>query len=91
MRCVRLAKGQPPEITMVQISEVQESPAFNRRRSFLTLRHCVGNYCDAILSGESKTPELISVKPQVTLVVFLRERHGTQHLNLETWGYQQHG
>ena len=34
----RLAKDQPAEITMFQISEVQESPAFNRRRSFLTLR-----------------------------------------------------
>ena len=34
----RLAKNQPAEITMFQISEVQESPAFNGRRSFLTLR-----------------------------------------------------
>jgi len=33
-----LAKDQPAEITMFQISEVQESPAFNGRRSFLTLR-----------------------------------------------------
>jgi hypothetical protein len=38
MRCDRLAKDQPAEITMFQISEVQESPAFNGRRSFLTLR-----------------------------------------------------
>ena len=37
----RLAKNQPAEITMFQISEVQESPAFNGRRSFLTLRACV--------------------------------------------------
>ena len=34
----KLAKNQPAEITMFQISEVQESPAFNGRRSFLTLR-----------------------------------------------------
>ena len=38
LRCDRLAKDQPAEITMFQISEVQESPAFNGRRSFLTLR-----------------------------------------------------
>ena len=30
----RLAKNQPAEITMFQISEVQESPAFTDRRSF---------------------------------------------------------
>jgi hypothetical protein len=36
--CDRLAKNQPAEITMFQISEVQEAPAFNGRRSFLTLR-----------------------------------------------------
>jgi len=40
-RCDRLAKDQPAEITMFQISEVQESPAFNGRRSFLTLRHAI--------------------------------------------------
>jgi hypothetical protein len=34
----RLPKNQPAEITMFQILEVQESPAFNGRRSFLTLR-----------------------------------------------------
>ena len=34
----RLPKNQPAEITMFQISEVQESPAFNGRRSVLTLR-----------------------------------------------------
>ena len=34
----RLAKNQPAEIAMFQISEVQEAPAFNGRRSFLTLR-----------------------------------------------------
>jgi hypothetical protein len=34
----RLAKDQPAEIAMFQILEVQESPAFNGRRSFLTLR-----------------------------------------------------
>jgi len=34
----RLAKDQPAEITMFQISEVQESSAFNGGRSFLTLR-----------------------------------------------------
>ena len=34
----RLAKNQPAEIPMFQISEVQEAPAFNGRRSFLTLR-----------------------------------------------------
>jgi hypothetical protein len=37
-RCDRLAKDQPAEITMFQISEVQELPAFNGRRSFLILR-----------------------------------------------------
>ena len=35
------AKDQVAEITMFQISEVQESPAFNGRRSLLTLRHAV--------------------------------------------------
>ena len=35
----RLAKNQPAEITMFQISEVQESHAFNDRQSFLALRH----------------------------------------------------
>jgi len=35
----RLPKNQPAEITMFQISEVQESPALNGRRSFLTLRY----------------------------------------------------
>ncbi len=34
----RLAKNQPAEIAMFQISEVQEAPAFNGGRSFLTLR-----------------------------------------------------
>ena len=34
----KVAKNQPAEITMFQISEVQDSPAFNGRRSFLTLR-----------------------------------------------------
>jgi hypothetical protein len=34
----KLAKNQPAEIAMFQISEVQESPAFNGRRSFLALR-----------------------------------------------------
>jgi len=34
----RLAKNQPAEIAMFQLSEVQESPAFNGRRSFLALR-----------------------------------------------------
>jgi hypothetical protein len=34
----RLAKDQPAEMTMFQISEVQEAPAFNRWRSFLALR-----------------------------------------------------
>ena len=40
MRCDRLAKNQPAEITVFQISEVQESTAFNGRRSFLKLRDC---------------------------------------------------
>jgi hypothetical protein len=34
----RLLKNQPAEIAMCKISEVQEAPAFNGRRSFLTLR-----------------------------------------------------
>jgi hypothetical protein len=34
----RLAKNQPAEIAMFQISEVQEAPAFNGGRSFLALR-----------------------------------------------------
>ena len=34
----RLAKDQPAEIAMFQISEVQEAPAFNGRLSFLALR-----------------------------------------------------
>ena len=36
MRCDRLAKDQLAEITMFQMSEMQELPAFNGRRSFLT-------------------------------------------------------
>ena len=38
MRYDGLAKDQPAEITMFQMSEVQELPAFNGRRSFLPLR-----------------------------------------------------
>ena len=34
----RLAKNQPAEITLFQISEVQEAPVFNGRRSLLALR-----------------------------------------------------
>ena len=34
----RLPENQPAEITMFQISEVQDTPAFNGRRSFLDLR-----------------------------------------------------
>ena len=44
----RLAKNQPAEIAMFQISEVQESPAFNGRRSFLTLRCCFDYESDAV-------------------------------------------
>jgi hypothetical protein len=39
-----LAKNQRAEITVFQMSEVQESPAFSGRRSILTLR-------DSPLSG----------------------------------------
>ena len=46
-------KNQPAEITTFQISEVQESPAFNGRRSFLTLR---GEAVDALGQiGEEST------------------------------------
>ena len=38
MGCDRLTKDQLAEIKMFQMSEVQELPAFNGRRSFLTLR-----------------------------------------------------
>jgi hypothetical protein len=38
LRCDRLAKVQPAEIAMFQISEVQESSAFDDGRIFLTLR-----------------------------------------------------
>ena len=38
MRWGKLAKNQPTEIAMFQMSEVQEVPASNGRRSFLTLR-----------------------------------------------------
>ena len=38
----RLPENQPAEIAMFQISEVQESPAFNGGRSFLTLRPVTG-------------------------------------------------
>ena len=49
----RLAKNQPTEIAMFQISEVQESPAFTDRRRFLTLRaRTVGsNGCPLIALG----------------------------------------
>ena len=36
----RLPENQPAEIAMFQIPEVQESPAFTGRRSFLALRGC---------------------------------------------------
>jgi hypothetical protein len=51
----RLAKNQPAEITMFQISEVQESPAFNGRRSFLALRDHkpIARLVQAILARES--------------------------------------
>jgi len=35
----RLPKNQPAEIAMFQISEVQEAPAFNGRRSFWPYGH----------------------------------------------------
>ena len=41
VRWARLARNQRAEITVFQMSEVQESPAFNGRRSFLTLQ----NFC----------------------------------------------
>ena len=37
----RLAKNQPAEITLFQISEVQEAPVFNGRRSLLALREAL--------------------------------------------------
>jgi hypothetical protein len=52
MRCDRLAKDQPPEIAMFQISEVEEAPAFNGRLSFLTLRDSVPDR----LSSSTATP-----------------------------------
>jgi len=45
MCCDRLAKDQPAEIAMFQISEVQEALAFNGRRSLLALR---GEAVDAL-------------------------------------------
>jgi hypothetical protein len=39
-----LPKNQPAEITMFQISEVQEAPAFNGGRSFLTLRSSLSHH-----------------------------------------------
>jgi hypothetical protein len=47
----RLAKNQPAEITMFQISEVQVSPAFNGRLSFLTLR--LLRIADRMLKGNA--------------------------------------
>jgi hypothetical protein len=38
MRGDKLAKNQRAEITVFQMSEVQESPAFSGRQSILTLR-----------------------------------------------------
>ena len=48
-----MAKNQPAEIAMFHISEVQESPAFNGRRSFLTLRWLKG-----IPAGQPLFPRL---------------------------------
>jgi hypothetical protein len=54
MRCDKLAKNQRAEIAMFQILEVQEAPAFNGRRSFLTLRDSL---CElSIWSGFGKRP-----------------------------------
>ena len=41
----RLPKNQPAEITMFQISEVQESSAVSGRLSFLALRGVLSSAC----------------------------------------------
>jgi hypothetical protein len=58
MHWARLAKDQPAEITIVQISEVQESPAFNGRRSFLTLRHLCQHWQNSASTGKQAVPDL---------------------------------
>ena len=49
----RLPKNQPAEITMFQISEVQESPVFNGRRSFLTLRSLDVSLSDVFVANRT--------------------------------------
>ena len=52
----KLAKNQPAEIAMFQIPEVQESPAFNGRRSFLTTRgQTIANYTDGTYNLPANT------------------------------------
>jgi hypothetical protein len=51
----RLAKNQPAEIAMFQIPEVQESHAFNGRRSFLTLRHPTGDRGCCEMEGNGRS------------------------------------
>jgi hypothetical protein len=54
-----LAKDQPAEITIVQISEVQESPAFNGRLSFLTLRHLCQHWHSLASMGKQAVPAFV--------------------------------
>jgi hypothetical protein len=54
----RLPNNQPAEITLIQISEVQESPAFNGRRSFLALRRGGGTRWDRQFESCPERPPL---------------------------------
>ena len=62
----RLPKNQPAEIAMFQISEVQESPAFNGRRNFVSLRQMSELNQ---LSDPSSRSSSLSVCPQPAQVV----------------------
>ena len=70
----RLPKNQPAEITMFQISEVQESPAFYGRRSFLALRRLFKFEPALILTAWWK-PEGVRVDSENPGQLFGIDRH----------------
>ena len=77
----RLAKNQPAEITMFQISEVQEAPAFNGRLSILTLRGtlCWGSTRSHLLRsvvGTIGSSRLLDLTPVTGASVYERIQTG---------------
>ena len=82
----RLAKNQPAEIAMFQISEVQEAPAFNGRRSFLALR---GRFVGAEMCPMD-SPESSARSPDsLSLVLGLNQRF-QQIIKIALQAFTQH-